>query len=74
MMKNKLMIISRNQEKNKLAIEKLALKDLIIFAPDNEQDIKDNISEMNIIFAEPPIAHQYTNLAKNLAWYQSMFA
>jgi hypothetical protein len=71
---NKLMIISRNQEKNKLAIEKLALKDLIIFAPDNEQDIKDNIAEMNIIFAEPPIAHQYTNLATNLVWYQSMFA
>lgn len=73
-MKNKLLIITRDQKLFKSEIEKLNLPDLEIIAPMNESEFLNNIKDVNIILANPPIAKNYINMANNVVWLQSTFA
>jgi hypothetical protein len=74
MMKNKLMLFTREQKEFESKINSLNLKDLEVIAPKNEQEVLENISQVNIIFGNPILSCNYINQANNIVWHQSSFA
>ncbi|MDO8576484.1 MAG: D-2-hydroxyacid dehydrogenase [bacterium] len=74
MAKNTVIIITRNQEEYERRIKSLALPDLEVIAPRDEQGIRENLERANIMLARPPLARDYINDAKNVKWMQSTYA
>ena len=72
--KNTLLVISRNQEEYERRLNALNLPDLEILAPRDEDGIRQSIERANILLANPPLAKNYINAAKNVKWMQSTYA
>ena len=73
-MKNKLLVLTRNQQDFKKELAKLNLPKLEIIVPKNQKEIEENIAKVNIILGNPPIVKKYLPQAENLIWLQSTFA
>ena len=74
MAKNTVIVISRNQEEYERRLKALNLPDLEILAPRDADGIRQNIERANIMLANPPLAKNYINAAKNVKWMQSTYA
>lgn len=74
MAKNTVIVISRNQEEYERRLTALNLPDLEILAPRDAEGILANIERANIMLANPPLAKNYINAAKNVKWMQSTYA
>ena len=74
MVKNTLLVISRNQEEYERRLKALNLPNLEILAPRDAEGIRQNIERANIMLANPPLAKNYINAAKNVKWMQSTYA
>lgn len=72
-MKNKLLVLTRHQEKARKAFESFKLSNLDIYAPESDEDIKKILPEANIIYGVPWLVKQYLNKANKLVWVQSAF-
>lgn len=66
--KNKLFILTREQQEFYGKVKNLDLPNLEIFAPenDNEAEIQKQVSECNIFLANSPLIKKHLNSAKNL--------
>ena len=73
-MKNKLIIITRDQKEFFERVSELDLPNLEIFAPETPEQISEIIRDANIAFVNPTLAKQYVNEGKKLEWVQSTFA
>jgi phosphoglycerate dehydrogenase-like enzyme len=73
-MKNKVLILTRDQEEFENAIRAFELPELQIFAPKTEAEIEKLIPEANIFLGVPPLAQKYVNQATRLKWMQSTFS
>src|SRR3989344_1970826 len=74
MARNTVIVISRNQEEYERRLNALNLPDLEILAPRDEDGIRQSIERANILLANPPLAKNYINAAKNVKWMQSTYA
>jgi len=75
MSKNTVMILSRSEQDEFAAdIRAANLPDLEVLAPKSEAEIHRDISRVNILFANPPMAKEYLSDAKKVIWVQSTFA
>ena len=74
MAKNTVIVISRNQEEYERRLRALNLPDLEILAPRDADSMRQNIERANILLANPPLAKNYINDAKNVKWMQSTYA
>lgn len=72
-MKNKILVLTKDQQEFKKKLDKLNLPKLDIIAPKNNKEIEENIAKANIILGNPPIIKKYLAKAKKLAWVQSSF-
>ncbi len=74
MAENTLIVISRNQEEYERRLTALNLPGLEILAPRDAEGILASIERANIMLANPPLAKNYINAAKNVQWMQSTYA
>lgn len=72
-MKNKLLVLTREQDRALTIFESFNLKDLEIYAPQSDQEIEKLVGEVNIIYGIPALAKHYLSQAKKLQWLQSSF-
>jgi phosphoglycerate dehydrogenase-like enzyme len=72
--KNTLIVITRDPEVYRGKLTAAALPDLEVVVPASPQEIKEHIGRATIMLAEPPLAKQYINDAKNVVWMQSIYA
>lgn len=73
-MKNKVLIITSDQDEFREKLEAYDLPDLEIIAPDDLDRISDYIDDVNIIFGNPFRFQKYLDSATKLVWAQSTFA
>lgn len=74
MSKNTVILITRDQEAFRRKLDSLALPDLEVLAPASPEEVREQIGRANIMLANPPLAKQYINDAKNVVWMQSTYA
>lgn len=73
-MKQKVLILTRDQKEFKRDFDALNIENLEFIAPETEQEILQEIEDIEIIFGNPPIIKKYINKAKKVKWVQSSFA
>lgn len=73
-MKNKLVIITSEQEEFKRKVDKYSLPDLEIVAPESEEAFEKELKDANIIFGNPFTFQKYLDSSPKLVWAQSTFA
>lgn len=73
-MKNKVVIITTDQEEYFTKLSAYNLPDLEIIAPLNDDDFEEAFTEANIIFWNPFRFIKHIESVKNLVWAQSTFA
>ena len=74
MAKNTIIVITRNQEEYRQKLGALKLPGLEILTPDTPEEIREHLGRANIMLANPPLAKDYINDAKNVVWMQSTYA
>gem|GEM_PF-5660368 len=70
----KLLIVTRDQQDFYNEIMKHDYKDLIVYAPESEQEIIELVPQADIILANPPLCKKYINQTKEDVRVQSTFA
>lgn len=74
MAKNRLLVITRNQDEYRRRLEALGLPELEILAPQTDADMRSALARATIMLANPPLAKEYINVAKGVVWVQSTYA
>jgi len=74
MTKHTVIIITRDQEAFRTKLTALDLPGLEILAPATPEEIRQMAQRADIMVANPPLAKNYINEAKNVAWMQSTYA
>lgn len=74
MAKNTLVVLTSDQEKFREKLQFLKLPGLEIIVPKDPNEAHAEIARANILLANPVVAKQYINEAKDVVWMQSTFA
>lgn len=71
---NKILLLTRDQEKFLSEVRWLWLQDCEFVAPETDEEIKKHIIDSNIICGIPYLINQHLYLAEKIQWIQSTFA
>ena len=72
-MRNKLLVLTRNQQLFYQELSAADLSNLEIFAPESEAELSALVPECNIFLANPILVKKHISAASSLAWLQSVF-